>query len=93
MRTALRAARLRAGLSQSELARLVGLTRASYTNIEKRHKNPSLITALLIAHALNKSVDELFADDFPHGQLEKQAQKVASGPAGVEQQGGDAVWG
>ncbi|WP_245909667.1 helix-turn-helix domain-containing protein [Moorella stamsii] len=32
MRTALRRVRLQAGLTQSELARMVGLTRASYTN-------------------------------------------------------------
>ncbi|GEA14921.1 MAG: putative transcriptional regulator [Moorella sp. (in: firmicutes)] len=63
MRTALRKARLKAGLTQSELAHQVGLRRASYTNIEKGHKNPSVSTALRIARALNRPVEELFADE------------------------------
>lgn len=80
MRTSLRTARLRAGLSQSELARRAGLTRASYTNIEKGHKNPSLVTALLIAHTLNKSVDELFADDFLNVQFAETGRKGGTRP-------------
>ncbi|MGB9860065.1 MAG: helix-turn-helix transcriptional regulator [Moorellaceae bacterium] len=63
MRTALRRARLRAGLTQSEVARRVGLTRVSYTNIERGYKNPSVLTALRIARLLGKPVEELFDDD------------------------------
>lgn len=68
MRTALRKARLRAGLTQAELAKRVGLTRASYTNIEKGHKHPSLTTALRIARVLSEPVEDLFADSFPGRQ-------------------------
>jgi putative transcriptional regulator len=63
MRYALRMARIQAGMTQSDVARLVGLTRASYTNIEKGHKNPSVVTALRIARVLNRPVEELFADE------------------------------
>lgn len=91
MRTALRAARLRAGLSQSELARRASLTRASYTNIEKGHKNPSLFTALLIAKALNSSVDELFSDDFPCEQHAEAGANGGTGHGTSREAGGDAV--
>ncbi|WP_338832955.1 hypothetical protein MHLNE_17640 [Moorella humiferrea] len=65
MRTALRRARLRAGLTQAEVARRVGLTRASYTNIEGGYKDPSIHTALRIAQILNEHVEELFGDRPP----------------------------
>ena len=71
MRMALRRARLQAGLTQAELAWQVGMVRASYTNIEKGYKNPSLLTALLLANILEKSVEELFADELTGGQLVK----------------------
>ncbi len=65
MRTALRRARLRAGLTQAEVARRVGLTRASYTNIEGGYKDPSILTALRIARILNEHVEKLFGDQSP----------------------------
>ncbi|MBC7343602.1 MAG: helix-turn-helix transcriptional regulator [Clostridia bacterium] len=42
MRLALRQARLRASLTQAELARRAGLSRAAYTKIEKGYRHPSL---------------------------------------------------
>ncbi|QGP92210.1 helix-turn-helix protein [Neomoorella glycerini] len=76
MRTALRRVRLQAGLTQSELARRVGLTRASYTNIEKGRKNPSVGTALRIARALNRPVEELFADESPAVQDARSGRRA-----------------
>lgn len=76
MRTALRRARLRAGLTQSEVARRAGLTRASYTNIERGYKNPSVATALRIARILNKPVEELFSDEPPTDRVAKRGRKV-----------------
>lgn len=64
MRVALREARLRAGLTQAELARRVGLSRSAYTNIEKGRKYPSLVSALRIARVLSEHVEELFGDEF-----------------------------
>lgn len=71
MRNSLRTARLGAGLTQLEMARRVGLTRASYTNIERGHKNPSVATALRIAQVLNRPVEELFADELARGPSRK----------------------
>lgn len=80
MRIALREARLRAGLTQAEVARRAGLSRASYTNIEKGYKHPSLATALRIAHVLNGQVEDLFADDFPCEQPAEPGAGRAVGP-------------
>jgi len=77
MRNALRKARLRAGLTQSEVARRVGLTRASYTNIERGYKNPSVVTALRIARILNRSVEELFADESPTDRATERGGRTA----------------
>ncbi|MDK2882748.1 MAG: putative transcriptional regulator [Bacillota bacterium] len=76
MRNNLRKARLGAGLTQSEVARRVGLTRASYTNIERGYKNPSVVTALRIAQVLGRPVEELFADELRTYQAGKRVQKA-----------------
>jgi len=60
VRRALLEARKSLGLTQAEVARRVGLTRAAYVNIERGTKNPSLETALRIASVLGRSVEELF---------------------------------
>ncbi|MDK2926754.1 MAG: hypothetical protein PWR31_444 [Bacillota bacterium] len=75
MRIRLCKARLALGLTQSEVARRAGLTRASYTNIERGHKNPSVVTALHIAQVLNRSVEELFADKPPPARLQKVGER------------------
>lgn len=75
MRSKLCKARLAVGLTQSELARRAGLTRASYTNIERGHKNLSMATALRIAQILNRSVEELFADEPASGQHARDRRK------------------
>ena len=48
----LAAARQQAGLSQREAARLVGITQAALSRIERGNADPSLSTALETAHAL-----------------------------------------
>ncbi|MBC7294179.1 MAG: helix-turn-helix transcriptional regulator [Thermoleophilia bacterium] len=67
VRRALVEARKSLGLTQADLARRVGLTRAAYSNIECGTKNPSLETALRIAAALGRSVEELFGCPKPPG--------------------------
>ncbi len=47
-------------LSQEDLAKLVGTTRQTIIAIEKQHFNPSTKLALLIALALDVSVEDLF---------------------------------
>lgn len=61
-RDSLRRARLRAGLTQAQVAALAGLSRPMYTNIELGRKNPSLDVAIRIAHVLGESVEALFED-------------------------------
>jgi len=79
LRNALRRARLRAGLTQAEVARLAGLSRSAYTNIEKGNKHPSLVTALRIASVLQEPVEELFADDLGNGALEPASKEPETG--------------
>lgn len=62
MRRALYRARIEKGLTQAEVAKLVGINRASYTHIERGTRNPSMHVARAIARVLNRTVDELFAD-------------------------------
>ena len=47
-------------LSQEDLAKLVGTTRQTIIAIEKQHFNPSTKLDLLIALALDVSVEDLF---------------------------------
>ena len=48
------------GMTQSELARRVGVTRQTILSIEKGKFRPSVELALLLARAFGTSVEELF---------------------------------
>ena len=52
--------RKRKGLSQQELAKLVGTTRQTIISIEKNMFNPSAKLALLICIALGEEFESLF---------------------------------
>ncbi len=56
----LRAVRTAKGLSQEGLALLVGTTRQTIIAVEKGQFNPSVKLALLLAVALDTSLDDLF---------------------------------
>lgn len=56
------AARKERGLSQEDIARMVGITRQFYGMVEAGLKKPSIDVALRIAGALERPVEELFAD-------------------------------
>ena len=56
----LKVARAERGLSQEELATLVGVTRQTISAIETRQYCPSALLAFLLAKQLGKRVDELF---------------------------------
>ncbi len=49
-----------AGLSQSELADLVGVSRNTISSIETGQFNPTAKLALILCIALNKKFEELF---------------------------------
>jgi putative transcriptional regulator len=56
----LKVARAECGLSQGELAALVGVTRQTISAVETRQYSPSALLAFLLAKRLGKRVDELF---------------------------------
>jgi putative transcriptional regulator len=59
----MRSARLRAGLTQGDLAAIVGASRETISSVERGESIPSLTLALAIAHALDVTVEELFSAD------------------------------
>jgi|GEM_PF-3393902 len=65
-----KALRVSKGLTQKELADIVGTTQTTITNIEKGiTKNPSVDIALKIANALDKSIQQLFGQETFDGKI------------------------
>ena len=60
MKTRIKELRARHGLTQEELARMVGGRRETILFLEKGKYNPSLKLACKIALALQASIDEIF---------------------------------
>ena len=56
----LKAARAEAGLSQGELASLVGVSRQTISSIETGQVSPTATLALLLCIALDKKFEEMF---------------------------------
>jgi putative transcriptional regulator len=56
-------ARIEKGLSQQDLADLVGATRQTIGLIEKGKYNPSLNLCIRIAKALNRTLNDIFWKD------------------------------
>lgn len=56
----LKQARSEKGLSQSELAKLVGVSRNTISSIETGQFNPTAKLALILCIALDKKFEELF---------------------------------
>lgn len=56
----LKAARIEKGLTQADLAQLIGVTRQTIGAIEKGKYNPTIKLCLNICRALGKTLDELF---------------------------------
>lgn len=62
MNVKLRAARERAGKTQAEVARVVGIREAVYQRYEYGVNEPSVTTALRIARSLGATVEALFGE-------------------------------
>ena len=60
MNNQLKKARKNVGLTQVEVAEKANITEVSYQRIEYGLQRPSLTTAILIAQALQTTVEELF---------------------------------
>ena len=56
----LRKARIEKGLSQTELAKLIGVSRQTINMIENNDYNPTILLCLKICKILAKTLDELF---------------------------------
>lgn len=63
LRNKLKDTRAEKGLSQAELAELVGVSRNTISSIETGQFNPTAKLALLICIALDKKFEELFYFD------------------------------
>ena len=63
LRNRLRAARAEKGLSQTQLAELVGVSRQTISSIETGRFNPTAKLALILCVALDKKFEELFYFD------------------------------
>ena len=60
LKNKLRVARAERNISQEESANMVGASRQTILAIENEKFNPSMKLGMLIALALNKSVEDLF---------------------------------
>ena len=63
LKNRLKAARAQAGLSQLELARLVGVSRQTISSIETGQFNPTAKLALVLCIALDRKFEDLFYFD------------------------------
>jgi putative transcriptional regulator len=63
----IRAHRERAGLTQAELARTIGVTRQTLIAIEQQKYSPTLELAFQIARAFDVGLDDVFAYPSPTG--------------------------
>lgn len=60
MSNKLRIARIRAGLSQEEIAKKAYIARSTYTRIESGERKPSLNSAIGISQALGVKIEDIF---------------------------------
>lgn len=59
---AIRAARVERGISQEELAHRAGTDRSYLSSIERGAQNPGIVSILRMAHAMDMTATELFAE-------------------------------
>lgn len=73
MRNDLRAMREARGLTQAQLAALVGVSRQTIISIERDRFDPSLPLAFRLARQLDTSIEQLFIfDDEPSSATERR---------------------
>ena len=60
MNEKMKQARLEKNLSQTELAKIIGVSRQTINMIENDDYNPTILLCIKICKALDKTLDELF---------------------------------
>jgi putative transcriptional regulator len=66
--------RIKLSLTQQQFAKMIGVSRTTYTNIELGEKNPSLNVALKIKQILKTNNDDIFLDsNEPKGNNQNSA--------------------
>lgn len=80
VKSKLREARKKAGLTQDDIAAAVGITRQAYNAIEQAKAVPSTEIALKLGRKLQASVEDLFYLDDEHGTF-TQAEIIGDVPA------------
>ncbi len=60
MQNNIKSIRIKKGLTQSDMATVTGITVRQYRRIEKGEQDPKTRTSILIAKALNTTVEKLF---------------------------------
>ena len=63
MKTRIRELRARYGLTQEQLAQLVGVRRETIVHLERGRYNPSLRLAHRVARALHSTIEDVFIFD------------------------------
>ena len=63
MKTRIRELRARYGLTQEQLAQLVGVRRETIVHLERGRYNPSLRLAYLVARTLHSRIEDIFIFD------------------------------
>lgn len=68
MKTRIKELRARDGLTQADLAKLVGVRRETISFVENGEYNPSLLLAARIANCFKEPIEDVFI--FDEGELE-----------------------
>ncbi len=59
----MRQARTDKGLSQAELAKIIGVSRQTINMIENGDYNPTIALCIKLCRALDKTLDEIFGEE------------------------------
>jgi len=73
LRSILADERRKAGFTQEEVARALGITRTAYVRYETGSRTPDVDVALRISRIIGKDVALLFAHDVPNGNNHEPA--------------------
>ena len=80
------AARQEAGLKQEELAKSVGISQSTLSNIESGKSEPTYLMARTLADHLHTDIDVLFGNPIPHATSSSSPLIQARRAAGLQQQ-------